>query len=108
MPLTPPPDYTRVFASAVLGATLALIAWTLSRNTLPQVGDREHYLPHGGFYRDGTKVVRYFGPSRLNSLEGRTGGGLWQPWAVVVVLVAAIVGLSRGFNQRCAKCGQCH
>ncbi|ACJ14320.1 triple gene block protein 2 [Potato latent virus] len=106
MPLTPPPDYTKAILAACIGLSLALLVGVYSRSTIPAVGDNLHSLPHGGTYLDGTKRIVYGAPNKLNSLEGqRTLSG--QPWAIVIVLIAVIILLSR-FNSTCAHCGRCH
>nr|WBY51281.1 triple gene block protein 2 [Lily symptomless virus] len=106
MPLTPPPDYTRVYTALAIGASIAFFTGLITRNTLPSVGDLQHNLPHGGRYRDGTKSVEYCGPRKLNSVEI---GSRWtfQPWLLVIVLVALIIALGRqGHN--CRACGRSH
>nr|AJR19305.1 triple gene block protein 2 [Hop latent virus]WCR76292.1 triple gene block protein 2 [Hop latent virus] len=108
MPLTPPPDYSKLLISVVAGAAVASSIWLLTKNTLPVVGDREHALPHGGLYKDGTKTVLYSSPGKLNSLEGHSRGLRFQPWAVVIALVGVIVLLSRASLGRCQLCGCRH
>jgi hypothetical protein len=106
MPLTPPPNYTQAVTAAAIGITLALLVGLLTRSTLPQVGDLQHSLPHGGRYKDGTKLVEYCGPGKLNSIESRNSWGT-QPWFLVIVLVGAIIILSRRGNPLC-QCGRSH
>ncbi len=107
MPLTPPPDYTKVVASAVLGITLALVVGLFTRSTLPRVGDSQHSLPHGGWYRDGTKLVHYNRPDKLNSVEGHKSS--WnQPWAVVFLLSLLIIVAERLQRGACPRCGGRH
>lgn len=108
MPLTPPPDYTKTILSAVVGCTFAVAVWALTRATIPQVGDRDHYLPHGGWYKDGTKAVHYYRPGKLNSVEGHSRGLSFQPWALTILLVAIIIALSYLDRSRCRTCGQVH
>nr|QPG93405.1 triple gene block 2 [Ligustrum virus A] len=107
MPLTPPPDNTRVYLCAAFGASLCIFIWSFSRSTLPFVGDNIHQLPHGGFYQDGTKTIRYNAPGKLNSLEAPTKF-LRQPWAIVIALIAIIILLNRPSSTRCATCGRSH
>jgi hypothetical protein len=106
MPLTPPPNYTQIYVAAAIGTSIALTLGLLTRNTLPTVGDLQHNLPHGGTYRDGTKCVHYFKPAKLNSIESRNSWGT-QPWALVIILTALIIALSRKSNV-CASCGRHH
>nr|UGL76540.1 triple gene block protein 2 [Chrysanthemum virus B]WBY54307.1 MAG: triple gene block protein 2 [Chrysanthemum virus B]WBY54313.1 MAG: triple gene block protein 2 [Chrysanthemum virus B]WBY54319.1 MAG: triple gene block protein 2 [Chrysanthemum virus B] len=107
MPLTPPPDHTKVLLVAAIGLSIVASILTYSRNTLPQVGDHSHLLPHGGVYKDGTKTIVYGGPRKLNSLEGGFNLPV-QPWFLVILLSAAIFLLScRSGHRRCI-CGQCH
>nr|QVX32688.1 triple gene block protein 2 [Potato virus M]UZP17326.1 Triple gene block 2 Protein [Potato virus M] len=108
MPLTPPPDFTKVYLSAALGVSLALVVWLLTRSTLPVVGDRDHNLPHGGWYRDGTKSVFYNSPGRLNSIEARKAPLLGQPWAIVVLLVLLIWASHKLGRPSCRACGGSH
>jgi hypothetical protein len=106
MPLTPPPDYSKVFIAAAIGVSASLALGLVTRNTLPIVGDLGHNLPHGGRYRDGTKSVDYYKPGKLNSVESRSTLSS-QPWFLVVVLVGLIILLSRKPNV-CATCGRGH
>nr|QBL75478.1 TGB2 [Potato virus M] len=108
MPLTPPPDFTKVYLSAACGAALAIAIWLLTKNTLPAVGDRDHNLPHGGWYRDGTKAVFYNKPCKLNSIESRSTSLFGQPWALVILLIALIWASSRFGKQNCRTCGGAH
>ncbi|BAB56116.1 12K [Carlavirus latensaconiti] len=108
MVLTPPPNYTNAVLSGVAGFALALVVWLLTKSTLPHVGDREHSLPHGGLYKDGTKQVNYYKPCKLNSIEGHNRGLSFQPWALVLLLVLLVV-LSERFNsKRCNRCSVSH
>nr|AFV36802.1 TGB2 protein [Garlic latent virus] len=76
MPLSPPPDHTKTFFASVVGICIALCLYTLTRSTLPHVGDNLHSLPHGGCYQDGTKRIFYNSPARKfpssNLLSGLT------------------------------------
>lgn len=105
MPLTPPPDYSKAILCAAGGVAAALILGVYTRSTLPFVGDQAHSLPHGGFYRDGTKAVFYGSAGRLNSIEG-TRNLVSQPWALVLLL-SALIFLSHRFSTRCV-CGRDH
>nr|AFV36818.1 TGB2 protein [Garlic latent virus] len=64
MPLSPPPDHTKTFFAGAIGVCIALGLYTLTRSTLPHVGDNIHSLPHGGCYQDGTKRIIYNSPAR--------------------------------------------
>lgn len=107
MPLSPPPDNSKAIFAAAVGLSLVLLVLVYSRNTLPQVGDNIHSLPHGGVYRDGTKSVFYGAPGKLNSLE-KAQKILSQPWAWVIALVAVIILLSSGGGRRNCACGRNH
>lgn len=95
MPLSPPIDYSRVFIAIVIGSTIGLALFALTRSTLPHVGDNLHSLPHGGRYRDGTKSIDYCGPRKSfpsSSLFGSSSGSL--PALAVILLVAVIIAIS--------------
>ncbi|QNJ34489.1 triple gene block protein 2 [Aconite virus A] len=95
MPLSPPIDYSRVFIAIVIGTTIGLALFALTRSTLPHVGDNLHSLPHGGRYRDGTKSIDYCGPRKTfpsSSLFGYSGSNL--PALAVFLLVAVIIAIS--------------
>ncbi|ACN66298.1 12 KDa protein, partial [Verbena latent virus] len=79
MPLIAPPDNTRTFLCLAVGISLSLFIGLYTRNTLPHVGDLHHSLPHGGFYRDGTKTISYLKPNKLNSVEGHQKHFATQP-----------------------------
>nr|QUW17170.1 triple gene block 2 [Chrysanthemum virus B] len=106
MPLTPPPDHTKVLLVVAIGLSVVASILTYSRSTLPQVGDHSHLLPHGGVYKDGTKTIVYGGPRKLNSLEGGLNLPV-QPWFLVIVLSAAIFLLSYRSGHRRCICGRC-
>nr|QQG34561.1 TGB2 [Stevia carlavirus 1] len=107
MALSPPPDYTKAVLCCAIGLSLVLLVLVYSRSTLPSVGDNLHSLPHGGYYRDGTKTIHYNAPKKLNSLE--KGYGITnQPWAYVILITAAII-LSEVFQRRgTCSCGRTH
>nr|QQG34555.1 TGB2 [Tagetes carlavirus 1] len=107
MVLTPPPDHTRTFLVAAIGASVVLLVYVYSRSTLPGVGDNLHSLPHGGFYRDGTKTIHYGAPCKLNSLES-TYSFTNQPWAYILLLTLLIV-ICESLNRRgTCSCGRAH
>nr|QQG34674.1 TGB2 [Carya illinoinensis carlavirus 1] len=107
MPLTPPPDYTKVLFAVAGGLGLALIIGLFTRSTLPFSGDQAHSLPHGGWYKDGTKQVYYGGPGKLNSVE-KQGFLIGQPWAIVIILVGLIILSTLRSPNRCVICGHSH
>lgn len=107
MPLTPPPDYTKVFLAIAVGFSCALVISLFTRSTLPHVGDQIHSLPHGGWYRDGTKQIFYGRPNKLNSVE-KQGFLVGYPWAFVIILVALIILSSIRGTGRCMVCGLRH
>nr|QPK40614.1 TGB2 [Pitaya virus X]BDG58724.1 triple gene block protein 2 [Pitaya virus X] len=98
--LSPPPDYTKVVFPLTLGVGIALIAFTLTRPTLPTVGDSQHSLPHGGWYRDGTKTVAYNSPHYYSSS--------FIPFLAVLGLTLLIYVSSlcsgRGATRSCPHC----
>nr|ABI95137.1 TGB2 protein [Coleus vein necrosis virus] len=106
MPLKPP-DNTKSILAIATGAGLALVLYTLTRSTLPQVGDNIHSLPHGGFYKDGTKTISYCSPSKTfpGSILA-VPGSLW-PFVAVVVLTCLIL-LTNRKEMRCPRCLQTH
>nr|WHB10687.1 triple gene block 2 [Tulip virus X] len=65
--LTPPTNLGKPVLAVSVGLSLALLAYTATRSTLPHVGDTTHSLPHGGRYVDGTKRIDYFRPHSPNS-----------------------------------------
>lgn len=102
--LTPPPDPTKAILPLTLGLGLALVVFTLTRSTLPNVGDTAHSLPHGGWYKDGTKTVFYAGPRKPFTN--------WSPFLLVLGLTLAVY-VSYLFESRsrvgpCNHCGSKH
>nr|ANH10862.1 triple gene block gene protein 2 [Opuntia virus X]ATU47238.1 TGB protein 2 [Opuntia virus X] len=102
--LTPPPDYSKAVTSLTIGLTLVLAVYAVTRSTLPTVGDSSHSLPHGGFYKDGTKTVKYLGPSDNHSKH--------IPLLAVLVIIALIYASSFFPSGRrtgtCSSCGTAH
>nr|UZP17129.1 ORF3 [Clover yellow mosaic virus] len=87
--LRPPPDNSKAFLAAVVGVSIALVIFTITRSTLPYVGDNIHQLPHGGQYRDGTKAISYQGSRSSNpSIKSSL------PLLLVITLPAIIYALS--------------
>lgn len=102
--LSPPPDYTKTLLPLTVGIGIALVVFTLTRSTLPAVGDPLHSLPHGGRYRDGTKSILYQPP------QSHTNGFL-PLLAVLLVSLAIYVSSvlnNRGSNRHCTHCGAKH
>nr|QYF50182.1 MAG: triple gene block protein 2 [Guangdong betaflexivirus] len=107
MALTPPPDYSRAVLCCAIGLSLVLLVLVYSRSTLPGVGDNLHSLPHGGYYKDGTKTIHYNPPNKLNSLE--KGYGITnQPWAYVIALTVAIAFSECFYRRKHCSCGRTH
>lgn len=107
MPLTAPPDHTKTWTVAAIGLSIVLFTLVYSRSTLPQVGDNIHSLPHGGYYKDGTKQIFYGAPHKLNSLE-KALSVKFQPWAVVIGLIAVIVLINLLEHRGRCACGRIH
>nr|WDD44732.1 triple gene block protein 2 [Shallot latent virus] len=89
MPLSPPPDHTKTLLAGVVGVCIALCLYTLTRSTLPHVGDNIHSLPHGGCYQDGTKKIIYNRPAR-NFPSSNLHLGLTSPFSLVFLLLGLI------------------
>nr|QYF50198.1 MAG: triple gene block protein 2 [Xinjiang betaflexivirus 2] len=107
MPLSPPIDYSRVFIVVAVGLSIGLALYTLTRSTLPHVGDNIHSLPHGGRYRDGTKSIDYCSPQRnFPSSNLFRGGSLIGPSLIIAVVVCAIL-VSERFGHRTPACVNC-
>lgn len=102
MPLVPPADHSKSFLALSIGVALAVFAWTVTRSTLPQVGDNIHSLPHGGYYRDGTKAIHYGGPGSVGD-KAFIKASPELMWVVVMCLIAAI-WCSTKFGQRRTCC----
>nr|AEI55833.1 12K protein [Potato virus H] len=107
MPLSPPPDYTKVLFCACVGVASSVIVHLGTRSTLPSVGDNIHSLPHGGLYRDGTKQIAYCSPKGLNSIE-KLSQSAFSPWSVVLFLIALIAISHWVDSKRCARCSNFH
>lgn len=108
MPLTAPPDYSKVLIPAVLGLTVALCIFALTRSNLPHVGDNIHSLPHGGNYKDGTKCVTYKSPGKNFPSSNLFGsGGKFQIAAFVILLIGLIHALSKRSGNLSPGCAGC-
>nr|QED44825.1 TGB2 [Garlic yellow virus]QED44831.1 TGB2 [Garlic yellow virus] len=106
MPLSPPPDHSKTFLACAIGATVAVCLFTLTRSTLPHVGDNIHHLPHGGCYQDGTKRIHYNSP-RSHYPSSNLGSGSPPVFIVVLLLVGAILLSERLGQRRVAIRSQC-
>ncbi|AFV31419.1 TGB-2 [Rubus canadensis virus 1] len=106
MPLTPPKDYTGAAISVVIGLCIAFAFHSLTRSNLPHAGDNIHHLPHGGFYKDGTKVVAYGGPqSRFPSSNLFSSSFSSLSVLCVILLLSGLIYASNKFGGGGA--GQC-
>nr|QQG34577.1 TGB2 [Ferula potexvirus 1] len=107
MPLRPPADYSSTLRVVSVGICLVALTVALTRSTLPAVGDTTHSLPHGGFYRDGTKCIKYHGPA------AKPVSNLWPVLAVILIpaLLYALRGRasdSPSRNCNLVHCQRCH
>nr|UOF93410.1 triple gene block 2 protein [Viola mottle virus]BCT36591.1 triple gene block protein 2 [Tulip virus X] len=103
--LTPPINLGKPVLALSVGLSLALLAFTATRSTLPHVGDTTHSLPHGGRYVDGTKRIDYFRPQPTHSNPT-------YPFVLLTILILSglILLLSRRAHTtpRCPCCKQLH
>ncbi|QED42794.1 TGB2 [Allium carlavirus A] len=97
MPLSPPPDNTKTLLACAVGATFALCLYTLTRSTLPHVGDNIHHLPHGGCYQDGTKKIYYNKPH-----QGYPSSNLFSGTGSVFMVVCFLI-LAIYFSERYSR-----
>ncbi|AIZ76621.1 triple gene block protein 2 [Elderberry carlavirus B] len=106
MPLSAPPDRTRVYLCAGIAICILGTIFFLTRSNLPHVGDNIHSLPHGGRYRDGTKSVDYCSPrTRLPSSNLLTSGvsNFW-----VLALICVLIGFIKlSARTPSCQCGHC-
>nr|WDS52200.1 MAG: triple gene block protein 2 [Opuntia potexvirus A] len=102
--LTPPPDYSKIALPVSIGLGIAVVVYTLTRSTLPRVGDPSHELPHGGWYKDGTKTVLYNSPSQL------TGSHIPFLLALLLPILIYVSSLpcTRSPTRVCNHCGSKH
>nr|QED43853.1 TGB2 [Garlic latent virus] len=89
MPLSPPPDHTKTYFAGAIGVCIALCLYTLTRSTLPHVGDNIHSLPHGGCYQDGTKRIVYNSPAK-NFPSSNLFSNSTFPFCVIVLIFGLI------------------
>nr|UEE94774.1 hypothetical protein [Pea streak virus] len=103
MPLIAPPDNSRSFLALAIGAGIAIVIFTLRSSQLPHVGDNIHSLPHGGFYKDGTKTIQYHSPARVSN-NWFKGPNNIQALALVLLIIGLIHASSLRTNKGC----NCH
>ncbi|QPI34840.1 TGBp2 [Camellia ringspot associated virus 4] len=107
MRLTPPADYSKLLIPLSIGVGLGVVFYTLTRSTLPFVGDNIHQLPHGGDYVDGTKKIKYCGPrEKFPSSNLFSTGSLLVP-VIIAALIAAIYASEKFFNSGPRVCRNC-
>nr|QKV49429.1 ORF3 [Apple stem pitting virus] len=107
MPFSAPPDYSKSVFPVAVGVAVAVVLFTLTRSTLPQVGDNIHNLPHGGNYQDGTKRISYCGPKNSFPSSSLVSSGTPMVLGVIILLVFAIYvseKWSQTGNRRCHCC----
>ncbi|AIZ76633.1 triple gene block protein 2 [Elderberry carlavirus D] len=108
MPLSAPPNRTNLYLAIAIAVCVVGSLYTLTRSSLPHVGDNIHSLPHGGRYRDGTKQVDYCSPGRRypssNLLAQRSN--IW----VLALIIALIAGIwcttPRTHSHTCSGCSR--
>lgn len=105
MSLTPPADYSKPFLAVAVGFGTAVVIFTLTRSTLPHVGDSQYSLPHGGTYCDAAKKVIYNSPRRGTFDWLYTSGSYSFAIPLILCLTVAIVLLS--LTERRAVCPRC-
>nr|UCR98519.1 triple gene block 2 [Apple stem pitting virus] len=107
MPFAQPPDYSKSVYPIAVGVAIAAVLFTLTRSTLPQVGDNIHNLPHGGNYQDGTKRISYCGPKESFPSSSLLSSGTPMVFGLILLLVLAIhvsEKWSRSGSRRCVHC----
>lgn len=106
MPLSAPPDYTKVLLIAVFGLGLGFVIYNLTAYRGPHVGDNIHSLPFGGDYIDGTKRINYCGPKQ----KSRVDFGNTNLIALVCVLILSLlIYASERFSScRVGRLSVCH
>nr|AGR66414.1 TGB2 [Apple stem pitting virus] len=90
MPFSQPPDYSKSVYPIAVGVAIAVVLSTLTRSTLPQVGDNIHNLPHGGNYQDGTKRISYCGPRESFPSSSLLSSGTPMVFGLIFFLIIAI------------------
>ncbi|AEO12142.1 tgb2 [Tamus red mosaic virus] len=99
--LTPPVDHSNSVLALVVGVSIALVVFSITRNTSPHVGDNIHSLPHGGCYKDGTKSIYY----------GKPGNSVRQPARgaalVLVIFLPILIYAIHKFESRRTRVSAC-
>lgn len=106
MPLSAPPDLSKVYIVVALSACLVGSILALNRFIYPVAGDSQHRLPFGGCYRDGTKAVIYNKPTLPRSSSSPFGK--FEIFTAVVGLILLVVFLTSRKNRSCYICGHEH
>nr|QDG00803.1 triple gene block protein 2 [Apple stem pitting virus] len=104
MPFSQPPDYSKSVFPIAVGVAVAVVLFTLTRSTLPQVGDNIHNLPHGGNYQDGTKRISYCGPKDSFPSSSLIPSGTPMILGIVVFLIFAIHVTQEWFGSGRRRC----
>nr|DAC85620.1 TPA_asm: triple gene block protein 2 [Date palm-associated virus A] len=107
MSLRPPPDYNKTIVPISIGAAIGICLYFLTRSTLPHVGDNIHSLPHGGHYRDGSKVITYCSPQRnfpASNLFKYSSNSFYALIAVIVLIFLIYVSGKFNNNRNCFIC----
>nr|UCR98564.1 triple gene block 2 [Apple stem pitting virus] len=107
MPFAQPPDYSKSVYPVAVGVAIAVVLFTLTRSTLPQVGDNIHNLPHGGNYQDGTKRISYCGPKESFPSSSLLSSGTPMILGLIFSLILAIYvseKWNKSSSRRCMCC----
>nr|BBJ35811.1 triple gene block 1 protein 2 [Apple stem pitting virus] len=107
MPFAQPPDYSKSVFPIAVGVAIAVVLFTLTRSTLPQVGDNIHNLPHGGNYLDGTKRISYCGPKDSFPSSSLVSSGTPIIIGVITFLIFAIYVSEKWFRSSSRRCACC-
>nr|ABV56205.1 ORF3 [Apple stem pitting virus] len=108
MPFSAPPDYSKSAFPVAVGIAVAVVLFTLTRSTLPQVGGNIHNLPHGGNYQDGTKTISFYGPWDFFASCSLISSGTPIIIGIIVFLILASYVSEkwpRSGSRRCSCCG---
>nr|UOF93383.1 triple gene block 2 protein [Plantago yellow mosaic virus] len=104
--LTPPADHSKSILAVVIGISIALVVFSITRNTLPHVGDNIHSLPHGGAYKDGTKSIIYSSPNR--SLPGSSGRSIALVLTITLPFLLYVIHRVQFSRSSTVTCGHFH